>query len=292
MTFDITTIFAACVAAVTSLLTVIGAAIIKGFWERNIQTFKLSQEHRYAQQKQLKDILSRNKIQLLNIAEQLNHRLWNFSENHSANWMMVAGDYSAGTGNYFRSFVYRFLAFFAWIRLIERQMIYVDSTFAGSSDLEFIKYLRSLPQPFCDVKMYTGLDYDHSYARDHFFRNDFERMAEVLIRESTVETYEQFCKSMRTRKRALSHMYQFFDGISPVEPRFRWDSLKAFHLLLMAFLNTFGYDFQKTSKRQINEIRARPRQSKVERNLLALLQRNKLDNNKAIKELSLGRHCG
>lgn len=128
---------------------------------------KLESEHKYEQQKYLKNLLAKNKMQLLNIAAQLNHRLWNYSENHKENWLNVNRDYELG--NYFKSFVFRFVTFFAYIQKIESELIFIDSTFASKKDLEFIKFLRTFPKLFCDVKLFDGFEYDKSKSTDHFF---------------------------------------------------------------------------------------------------------------------------
>ena len=117
---------AAIIAALTALLTTMLSFVTKSWIEKRIHLNKLESEYRYEQQKNLKAILSKNKMRLLNAGESLNHRLWNNIENHSENWL-------SSRGNYYYSFVYRFVSFFAYIRQIEKELIYIDSTFAGKT---------------------------------------------------------------------------------------------------------------------------------------------------------------
>ena len=77
------TIQAGIISAIVALLTTILSLLTKGWIEKKIHVNKLETEHKYEQQKGLKNLLSKNKMQLLNISEQLNHRLWNYIENYS-----------------------------------------------------------------------------------------------------------------------------------------------------------------------------------------------------------------
>jgi hypothetical protein len=52
----------------------------------------------------------------------------------------------------------------------------------------------------------------------------------------------------------LTPILSYFDGLCSGEKRLRWDRLISFHLLLMVFINKFGYDVQKSSQEQILEI--------------------------------------
>ena len=170
---------AAIIAALTALLTTVLSFLTKSWIEKRIHLNKLESEYRYEQQKNLKALLSKNKMRLLNAGESLNHRLWNHIENHSENWL-------SSRGNYYYSFVYRFVSFFAYIRQIEKELIYIDSTFAGKKDLEFIKFLRTFPQLFSDTTLFNGENYDKNFATDHFFRNNFEQICESFIKNNEV----------------------------------------------------------------------------------------------------------
>jgi hypothetical protein len=44
----------------------------------------------------------------------------------------------------------------------------------------------------------------------------------------------------------LRPVLDFFDGLSPDEPRFRWDRLVILNLLLMSFIKAYGYPMQKS----------------------------------------------
>ncbi|MBI5539349.1 MAG: hypothetical protein HY951_04770 [Bacteroidia bacterium] len=279
---------AAIIAAFTAIITTLLSFLTKSWIEKRIHLNKLENEHKYEQQKILKTLLAKNKMQLLNIAEQLNHRLWNFSENYKENWLNVNGKYDQG--NYFKSFVYRFVTFFAYIRKIEGELIFIDSTFASKKDLEFIKFLRTFPQIFCDVKFFEGFKYDKSIARDHFFRNNFEKMVESFIRQDKVISYNDYNEELYLYNDSIAQICIFFDGMTPEEERYRWDLIQTFHLTLIGFLNSYGFDFQYTSTDKINHIIITPRKSKLLANYKNIMTRYKLDSNKEFKKILETKH--
>jgi len=274
---------AAIIAALTALLTTMLSFVTKGWIEKRIHLNKLESEYRYEQQKNLKAILSKNKMRLLNAGESLNHRLWNNIENHSENWL-------SSRGNYYYSFVYRFVSFFAYIRQIEKELIYIDSTFAGKKDLEFIKFLRTFPQLFSDTTLFDGENYDNNFATDHFFRNNFEQICESFIKNNEVISYSLFKENISIYEHENDTIFSFFDNITVSENRFRFDLLQTFHLTLIAFLNSYGYDFQETTIKQVGYIIENPRKSRLLKNYKQLLIRNKLSKNVWIKKFLKKKH--
>ncbi len=270
---------------ITAVLTVIITIALRSWYEKRFHIFKLESEHRYTQRKKIKEILSTNKIQLLNCCESLNHRLWNFSTNYKHNWHLMKGDYSNVERNYyFSSFIHRLLSFYAWVQIIENKMVYIDTTISSKEDLSFIKYLRLFPQIFCDVILFKGMEYDESTATDHFFRNAFTEMAECMIDDDHVISYSEFTNKISEYSNTLHQIYLFLDGISPNEDRPRWDRLQAFHIILIAFINSFGYDFQYTSQEKMKNIFAKPRKNRFINNLIVIIERINLDRQKGIKK--------
>lgn len=278
----------AIIAAGTAMITTLLSFITKSWIEKKVHVNKLESEHKYEQQKFLKSLLAKNKMQLLNIGEQLNHRLWNFTENYNENWLNVCYDYKLG--NYFKSFVYRYVAFFAYIRKIECELIFIDSTFASKKDLEFIKFLRTFLQLFCDVKLFDGFDYNKSNPTDHFFRNRFEQMVDTFIVGEKIMSYNDYVLNIDSCNNDIYQICVFFDGMTPNEKRFRWDLIQTFHLTLVGFLNSYGYDFQYTSIDKINQIIETPRKSRLLQNYKKIMIRNKLDKNKEIDKILKTKH--
>lgn len=275
-------VIAAIIAALTSLFTLF---LLKPFVEKRFLKFKLNEEHKYDQRKRIKDVLAKNKTQLINSAEQLNHRLWNFRENYSENWHSVSGDYFNQNNYYFNSFIYRILAFYAWLRVIDKQMIYLDTTIASKDDLNFIKYLQVFPQIMCDSSLFKGFEFDQNSSKDHFFRNDFEDITLILVNGDTVAQYSDYFDSLSDSEEQYTRLCLFIDGLSPDEKRLRFDRLQLLHLAILAFLNKYGYDFQYTEKEKVKSILDKPRKSKLLKNYSTLIERAKLQDEKEMKTI-------
>jgi hypothetical protein len=75
-------------------------------------------------------------------------------------------------------------------------------------------------------------------------------------------------------------MVTFLSGMDPEEPRLRWDRLQALHYILLMFLNSYGYDFQRTSVKKVKSLLSRaPRRKKTIANMRHMIQ-----------EMFLGKH--
>lgn len=263
-------------------------SIVKLIWEKHFHNFKLSANHKYEQRKKVKEAISKHKVRLMDSSESLNHRLWNFSENRVKGWHKLRDGKAINDLYYLESFSYRFLSFFAWCRKIEKEMIYLDSIISDPEDLEFIKYLKTFPQMFCDTTLFKGYEYDDSHDTDHFFKDDFIHMIESLITKDGVITYSEFKEKSNSAE--YTKIISYIDGISKDKSCLKWYSLSLFHFVLMAFLNKFGYDFQKTSDNKLkilsNKILSNKNPSNIlTTNLLEILNRNHLNKANEIKSI-------
>lgn len=277
----------ALISAAVSIVTVLLSFLLKAWFERHFVIFKLEAEHQYEQKKQIKGVIAKNKTSLLDAAESLNHRLWNFSANYSRDWHALTDDYKNLPNYYYlASFVYRMLHFFAWVRRIETQMVYLDATVASSNDITFIKFLRIMNQSMCDTVLFDGLEYDDFYATDHFFRNDFNHMCECFWKDEGIVSYAEFKNGKKSCLGEAEPMAMFLNGMNPEEPRFRWDRLQVLHYILIMFLNVYGYDFQHTSQAKINELLSRSsRPNKTISNLERMLNDISLTKNQEVKKI-------
>jgi len=279
-------IVAALIAATVSVVTVLLGFLFKAWFERYFLIFKLESEHRYEQKKKIKEVLARYKTQLLDAGETLNHRLWNFSENYKENWHALPRSNDISNHYYLASFVYRLLAFFAWVRRIETKMVHLDTTIASKDDLHFVKFLRLLTHTLCDIELFSGLKYDKSHATDHFFHNNFLHMCESFLRGEEVISFAEFRENEGKHSEEAIPMVRFIGGMNPKEERFRWDRLQAFHYVLLMFMNSYGYDFQYTDKSKARELISRqPRPNKVVGNLNALLTRMHLHHHSEVRKI-------
>lgn len=275
---------AAVISAFVSVVIVLLSFLFKSFFERHFHIFKLESEHEYEQRKKIKEVIAKYKTQLLDAAESLNHRLWNFTANYNREWHTAQNLKLLPEHYYLASFTYRLLAFFAWLRKVEREMIYLDSTIATRQDLNFVKYLKLFPHLMCDVALFDGLDYNTEFAKDHFFRNDLLHICDQFCSENGVIQFSEFKEDNNQILQEILPIADFISGMSPSEDRLRWDRLQALHFILMIFLNSYGYDFQYTDEEKISEIASRTRPSKVVPNLRNLLNRFGLGNDKEVKK--------
>jgi hypothetical protein len=151
-------VVAALISAIVSIIVVLLSFLLKTWFERYFLLFRLEAEHRYEQKKKIKDVIAKNKTPLLDAGESLNHRLWNFAVNYKEGWHKISGELDPDQHYYLASFTYRVLAFFAWVRRVENQMVYLDATIASRDDLNFLKFLRLLDQVMCDTALFKGLE--------------------------------------------------------------------------------------------------------------------------------------
>lgn len=84
---------------------------------------------------------------------------------------------------------------------------------------------------------------------------------------------------------ALQPVLNFFDGLSKGEPRLRWDRLVALHLVLLAFVNSFGYDWQYSDRKKFEEVASKFNYRTVLVNLVHWLGRHHLDKDDQVKQI-------
>lgn len=274
------------VSAITTVVVFLLTLLTKNYLETKILRSKLNTEHRFDQRKKIKEVLAKYKVHLLTACEDFNHRMWNFANKHQEKWLHIEGDYLNKDNYYFHSFVYRYLAIFAWIKKIHKEMIFLDTTIAGKEDLEFVKFLNVFSRMFCDLTFLEGIDADGNKTDDHFYRNEFDLFADNLITQSGVKSFSEYLNDLEDIKPKIMRLFQFFDCLSPNEERKRWDRLHFFHLTILIFLNSYGYDFQITNNEKLKTILSKPKKSKYLDNYFNFLNEYHLADNKKIKNLN------
>lgn len=269
-----------CVSVLTFLIT----NWLKNYFENKLLQRNLETEHKFEQQKKIKEAIAKYKVHLLTACEDVNHRFWNLSSNHHRDWIKIDGDY--GTEHYyFHSTVYKLLCLYAWVGKIKKEMIFLDTTIASKEDLEFIKFLKFFPNVMCDLTFIVGKDADGDYAVDHFFRTNFELLPDCISDTDGPKSYADYKSKIPNLQADLHSLYIYLDGVSPNEKRMRWDRLHLLHLTTIIFLNNYGYDFQQTDDKKLEEILTKPKVSNYTKNYFKFLKEYKLDDNKEVKRL-------
>lgn len=276
-------VFPAVISTITTIVVFFLTLFTKRYIDTRILSSKLETEHKFEQRKRIKEVLAKYKVHLLTACEDLNHRLWNFSSNYNKDWIVTNGDYKH-EHYFFHSTVYRLLCVFAWIKKINKEMVYLDTTIATKEDLDFIKFLKVFPNVFCDLTFIVGINADGNYAVDHFFRINFETFPDFIVVENEIISYSEYKKRLPGLRHPLRELYQYIDGISPLENRMRWDRLHLMHITLIIFLNCYGYDFQQTNDKKIKKVLSTPKTSKYLENYFSFLQEYKLEKNVKVRK--------
>ncbi len=266
-----------------ALVSAVVSAAVSYFFRKREARHRLEVEYEYEQRKKLRDLIGRYHGRLLHAANSLNYRFWNLYTNSEAGWLDVAGRYNEA-GYYFVSFVHRFLAVCTLTRQFESEAIYVDARIAQQGDFTFLNYLAALRWAITDVALFQGVSYDTSHQRDHFFADTFRQYCDACIDNGQFITYEAFGDRIKT-DRSLDPLLRFFDSLRPSEERLRWDRLLVFHLLLMAFINSFGYETQYTSESKFEAVAKQVRHATILENLIAWLPRHGLGKDREARHL-------
>lgn len=135
-----------------------------------------------------------------------------------------------------------------------------------------------------DVALFDGLRYDTETSLDHFFSDEFRNFGDLSVKDGQFPNLEEFRTHLCSNHR-LDAVFKYFDKLTPGENRLRWDRLVAFHLLLMAFVNAFGYKRQRSSSRQFTTVAAQIKNSAVLENLVSWIPKHDLANDREAKKI-------
>jgi hypothetical protein len=266
-----------------TLVSAVVSAAVSYYFRRREARHKLAVEYEYEQRKKLRDLIGRYHGRLLQACNSLNYRFWNLYANADAPWLKSDGDYKH-PGYYLLSFVHRFLAVFSFIRQFENEAIYVDGRIAEKKDFVFLNYIEAIRWVMTDVALFDGVPYDVSHQRDHFFADNFRQYCDVCAVDGRFIAYEEL--QVRVEEaRSLDPVLRFFDSLQPAEDRLRWDRLVALHLLLLAFVNSFGYEPQYSSQTHFDSVAGQVRRPRILANLVDWLPRHGLGKDKESRRI-------
>jgi len=267
-----------------ALVSAVVSTGVSYWFKRRETVYKAKVEYEYEQRKKLRQLIGRYHGRLLNAANSMNYRLWNLYKNWEKGWLDVDGDYANIELYYFRSSVYRFLNVCTLIRQLESEAILLDARIAQKDDFVFLNYAAALNWVMTDAALIDGLQYDVFYQTDHFFSDQFRQYCDKCLINDGFISIDEF-SNLLSEGDSLMAVLQYFDGLTQDENRFRWDRLVSFHLLLMAFINSFGYSRQYTSQGKFIQVAKQVRNLKVLENLEAWLPRHDLERNSEVKKI-------
>lgn len=268
-------------AAIVSAVVSAGVS----YWFKRRETRHTAEvEYEYEQRKKLRELIGHHHGRLLNAANSMNYRMWNLYANHDKGWLDADGDYANPSFYYFRSTVYRFLNVCALVRLVEAEAVLLDARIAQKKDFIFLNYAAALHWVMTDVALNEGLPYDNFHQTDHFFSDHFRQYCDRCLSDGSFIGLEQF-SDLLSPDSSLEPVLHYFDGLTRDEARLRWDRLVAFHLLIMAFINSFGYKRQHSSDEHFIRAAKQIRNPRVLENLVAWIPRHDLDRDSEIKKV-------
>lgn len=261
-----TAVIAVLVAFITTLL----ASPVRYFVDRRLQRTAKEAEYEFEQRKKLRNEIGSYHGRLLEAGSALHYRLIQIYDKRHKRWLNVSGRYRERYPRhyFFNSTVYRFMAFAAVANRFEREAIYIDSRFADPTDRLFVFYIKALRWALTDTALFDGLEYGDD-PTDHFYTDHLRRMCASLWKDNGEGLQDlSALEDTLATEHELEPVLVFFDGLDPDDAsRLRWDRLAAFQVLLMAFIETFGYEIHKSEERWFDAVAGRMRRE-VATNLL------------------------
>jgi hypothetical protein len=241
--------------------------------------------YRYEQRRKQHEVIGRHHGRLIAAASSLGYRMWNLYSNCEHGWLVVKreGDLD---GYYFKSTTYRLMHFFALVRGTEKEAILLDGRVARPKEYLFLNYIEVFHWVMTDTALFADMPYNHTNQGDHFFADEFRRYCELCSPDEGQLTFDSFEKGPYVDPKLLP-VLRFLDGLTPKEPRLRWDRLVALHLLIQAFLNDFGYQRQYAHKRSFLEIADQIQNKAILVNLRRWLPRHELGKKGGTKQVLL-----
>ncbi len=261
---------AALVAVVVAFLTALATSPVKYAFDKRLQIAKAKLDYEFDERAKLREKIGSYHGRLLEAAISLNYRLGQIYSKRDEHWLEVDGDYTKRWPRhyFFNSTIYRFMAFVALANRFEREAIYIDSRIADDTDRLFLYYVKALRWTLTDTQLFDGLPYGNE-PTDHFYTDHLRRMCAGVWKEDgdgllDLRAFEDHLDS----DHELDEVLKFFDGLDPSDTsRPRWDRLVAFQMVLMGFIENFGYEIHQTEQRWFDAVARRMRRE-VATNLL------------------------
>lgn len=274
-----TVIISIVTAAITALLT----TLIKSYIDRLNYKNKLQKDLEFEQQRAVKTTISNYKGHLIDTIGTLHNRLKFLARKEG--YAKLSKGKVEKDDQILKSTIYRFLSSFAWMHLIKKEIIHFDPTKAHEEDLVMMKFLRILPLPFQDEDLESNMS--RTFNKKSLIQsNIFEEMYKWMIKEKQIISYSIFLQEFDDNLHLFESLQEYLINLKPETESTRWDRLFTFHLLIMCFLNRFGYDFQHNSEANMKKYIMRQGQYEMFKNIdKHLIQKFKLNKVEEVKNM-------
>lgn len=248
-----TELSAVIIAALTAFVTTVVAAPARFLVDKRLQHSQVEIEYEHEQRKALRSTIGTYHGRLLEAALDLHYRLINLRANWQAGWLAVDGKYRAPphAQHYLRTTAFRFIRLAGLADRFEREAIVLDARIANGTDEAFVRYPKAFRWVMTDVALFKGLEYDASRSGDHFFTDHLRQLCSYAWESKDEIEFTEF-EELLASSTELDELLEFFDGLEPSQ--LRWDRLMALQLLLMAFINTFGYEYQRSDESWLDDV--------------------------------------
>lgn len=280
---------AALVSLIVTLLTlaasVFAAPSVKFAFDKKLEDRKLELAYRWEQRKALKDHIARHRGRFLESAEALTRRLWNYQQNEAHGWLTLGGIHYGSLAYYPLTFAHRLLLCLGSAMSMELEALFIDATVAADDDFVFLKTLKLNSQVWTDTALFEGVPYAQANATDHFFKDALRSMAEQVTSKDSTMSLQDFTVAVGQADHPYVDVFRFVDGLNRSEGRLRHDRVTCAQLVLIATLNRFGYDYQRTEDNEIRRVVGYIRHPEVLANLVQLITRMRLDGDREFSRL-------
>ncbi len=264
------TLAAATVAAVVGFVSSLAAIPLKYWIDKRSLRHRLKMEYEQKQRADLRRLITRYLGRMIEAASNFNYRMWNLYEGPEKEaYLKVDADFSR-ENYYLDSMVHRFLEVVVLVRGFEKERVYLDPRFVENNDRDLVWLFRAMRWSLTDASLFADVGYDSFHSKDHFFTDQLRGICDDVTANGEVLPREAI-RERGARGESVAAVYEFFDGLSSMEDRYRWDRLVVFHLLLMTFLNAYGDETQKTKPEDLASIARRIKHEQIARNLISWL---------------------
>jgi len=270
----------ACAAFLASIISLFNNPA--KYWFDNLALrAKLRTEYKYKNLTNLQDLIGRYKGLLIEAAESLNLRFWNFYRHENDLWLRVDGDFS-NAEYYFRSWVKRLVRVLAIATAFGNEAIYIDQSIASKIDFEFIYMLKIWAYMLSNLNLFDHIPHEQDRQRDHLFADTVRCIGEAAWKDHAFVSNSEFDELLKHDDDVRS-LCRFLDGVNSTEQRLRWDRLVCLHVAIIIFLNTFGYSVHFTDEKKLTHVINKIKSRQIRRNLLDALVRWHLTDSKGGK---------
>jgi len=266
------------ISAGTTILIFILGGLTKSIYERYSLNQKMKREYNFEQRKKIKEILSQSKTHLIKSAEELNYRFWNLSNNIDKEWHIIEQSKWNSTGHYYlKSTAYRLLTFFYWTLKAEDSIYSFDLKQADKEDALYLKYVKTLKHFFCESELLSELGYNGDNCNHHFYKDNLPKFSSYISDGNGVIDYKTFEEKMENDCSEIQSLLAYIVDIKNDANNLNYNTVKAFHLFLILFLNKYGLDYHYTKRKKFFVLMTdRYSDLKIKVGLYKFLERNKV----------------